>query len=90
MYDIHEYSFDQAKKLGVTIKPSTKRNKKIDVYKDGKYICSIGHIDYGDFPHFYEDYGAEFACERREAYHKRHAKDNVEGTPGYYALNILW
>ena len=90
MYEIQKYSFDQAKKLGVTIKPSNKKNKKIDVYKDGKYICSIGHSDYLDYPTFIEEFDEEFANKRRVAYHKRHAKDNVEGTPGYYALNILW
>ena len=90
MYNITKYSYDQAKKLGVTIKPSNKKNKKIDVYKDGKYLCSIGHTDYSDFPTFYEEYGEEFANKRRVAYHKRHAKDDIEGTPGFFALRILW
>lgn len=39
MYKIKKYSKDQAEKLNVKIKPSTKANKKIDVYdKDNKYI----------------------------------------------------
>ena len=32
MYEISKYSFDQAKKLGVKIKPSTRKGKKIDVF----------------------------------------------------------
>jgi len=90
MYKIHEYSYDQAKKLGVEIKPSDKKNKKIDVYKNKQYVCSIGDIRYNDFPTFYDEFGLEFACKRRDAYHKRHAKENIEGTPGFYSLKILW
>ena len=44
MYPITKYSFDRAKKLGVTIKPSTLKNKKIDIYKDGKKIASVGGV----------------------------------------------
>ena len=42
MYKITEYSKEQAEKLGVQIKPSVKKNKKIDVIKNGKVIASIG------------------------------------------------
>ena len=31
-----------AAKIGVTIKPSTRKNKKIDVFKDNKKVASIG------------------------------------------------
>ena len=43
-YKITKYSKEQAKKLGVVIKPSTRKNKKIDVFKDGNKISSIGPI----------------------------------------------
>ena len=33
MYEIKPYSFRQAAKLGLEIKPSKNKNKKIDVYK---------------------------------------------------------
>ena len=42
MYIIKKYSFDEAKKLGVEIKPSKIKNKKIDVFKGDVFICSIG------------------------------------------------
>jgi hypothetical protein len=42
-----KYSFDQAEKMGVIIKPSIHKNKKIDVFdKNNKFIVSIGHIAY--------------------------------------------
>ena len=37
-----------AKKLGVTIKPSTVKGKKIDVYKGAVKLASIGARGYGD------------------------------------------
>ena len=35
---------ENASKLGVTIKVSTVKNKKLDVFKDGKKVASIGDI----------------------------------------------
>ena len=89
MYTIKKYSYDQAKALGVTIKPSTFKNKKIDVYKDNNFICSIGDSRFYDFPSYLE-IDKDLALERRRLYHIRHKKDNVEGTKGYYSLKILW
>ena len=40
VYKIKPYSYEKAKLLNVKIKPSTRKDKKIDVYKDNKYICS--------------------------------------------------
>lgn len=91
MYSITQYSKDQAKKLNVVIKPSTKKNKKIDVYKDGEYIVSIGDSRYGDYPTFKKEQGEEFANKRRQAYKKRHEKDrHIKGTAGFYADQLLW
>ena len=89
MYVIKKYSYDQAKALGVTIKPSTFKNKKIDVYKDNNFICSIGDSRFYDFPSYLE-IDKDLALERRRLYHIRHKKDNVEGTKGWYSLKILW
>jgi len=49
MYVITKYSFDKAKRLGVKIVPSTVKNKKIDVYKNGIKVASIGDNRYTDF-----------------------------------------
>ena len=51
-YNIKQYSYAQAKKLGVSIFPSKKAHKKIDVYKDGIYVCSIGFLGAMDYPSY--------------------------------------
>ena len=89
MYKIKKYSYDQAKKLAVEIRPSEHKNKKIDVYKDNIYLFSIGDIRYNDYPTYLE-IDKERAEKRRISYHKRHRKDYILNTKGYYALNILW
>jgi hypothetical protein len=90
MYKITDYSYNQADKLGVDIKPSTNKNKKIDVFKDGKKISSIGGKGYKDYP-TYLKIDKSLAEERRKLYKIRHEKDrNVKGSAGYYADKILW
>jgi hypothetical protein len=90
MYHIKKYSYNQAKLLGVKIKPSNHKNKKIDVYKNDVFICSIGDNRYNDYPTYLETKGKQYADKRRELYHLRHRKENVIGTKGYYSLHILW
>ena len=91
MYTITEYSRDQAKKLGVTIKPSTNKGKKIDVFKDGEKLASVGALGMSDYPTYMKTKGKEYADERRRLYRIRHGKtmDKV-GSPSYYAARILW
>ena len=74
----------KAKKLGVTIAPSTRKFKKLDVFKNGKKVASIGDIRYSDF-NIHKD------PKRRMLYKKRHQRyRNRVGTPSYYADRILW
>ena len=89
MYIIKKYSYDQAKKLKVVIRPSNFKNKKIDVFKGDVFICSIGDSRYNDYPTYLE-INKELADKRRMLYHLRHKKENIEGTKGYYSLHILW
>lgn len=95
-YVISEYSKNQANRLGVEIKPSTRKNKKIDVYKDGKYLLSIGDDRYFDYPYYLREeragkYPKGTANRNRYLYHKRHAKDSkVPDSAGFYASEILW
>ena len=42
MYKILPYTKRQAKKLGVVVKPSTNKTKKIDVFKNNKKIATVG------------------------------------------------
>jgi hypothetical protein len=92
MYKITDYSKDKAKELGVIIKPSSKKNKKIDVFDNkGEYIVSIGDDRYKDRPTYLKEKGKEYADERARLYKIRHSRDrNVKGTAGYYADKILW
>jgi len=50
MYSITNYTYKQAKKIGVVVKPSTNKTKKIDVYKKGKKLASVGANGMNDFP----------------------------------------
>lgn len=89
MYKITAYSRKQAKKLGVTIKQSTNPKKKIDVFKKGHKVCSVGGIGYNDYPTYMLKRGKTFANTRRRLYKIRHKKDKDSGC-GYYADKILW
>ena len=88
MYTITEYSFRKAKDLGVDIYPSKRKYKKIDVFKNGKYITSIGDIRYMDYPSILAKEGKEIADKHRRLYRNRHKNDN--GITGKLALAILW
>jgi hypothetical protein len=91
MYTILPYTKQQAKKIGVMVKPSTNPKKKVDVFDDGKKVASIGDPNYSDYPHYLQDKGKAVAEERRRLYHIRHKKDAAKkGTPGYYASLLLW
>ena len=91
-YRITSYTKQQAKKLGVIVKPSKTKGKKIDVFnKDGKKLASVGALGYNDYPTFIRKKGKDYADSRRRMYKMRHEKDRHErGTPGYYADKLLW
>ena len=95
-YSIKPYTFAQAKKLGVTVKSSTSKGKKIDVFnKEGKKIASVGAIGYKDYPTYMEleklgrvPYGT--ARKRRALYKIRHDKDRkVKNSDGFIADRLL-
>ena len=88
-YHITKYSYDQAKKLNVEIKPSTNKKKKIDVFKNDKKIASIGAIGYLDYPNFIKKNGLEYANNRRKLYKLRH-KNDLNSKNGKWASAILW
>lgn len=89
-YKIKQYSYKQAEKLGVEIKPSTNPKKKIDVFKNNKKIVSIGAINFLDYPNYLE-IDKEKAEQKKNNYWKRH-KNNVNNKngAGYYSARILW
>jgi len=75
----------KAQKIGVVVKKSTRKNKKLDVFnKEGKYLKSIGDINYQDFT-IHKD------PVRRKNYKKRFEKSrHKKGTASYFADQILW
>ena len=90
-YAITNYTYKQAKKIGVVVKPSTNKTKKIDVYKKGKKVASVGARGMGDFPSYIKTRGVKYAKERRRLYKIRHDKDrHLKGSRGWYADNLLW
>ena len=91
MYEISKRSFKIAKQYGLEIFPSSKKNKKIDVFKNGIKIASIGAIGYKDYSIHLAENGIQYANERRRLYRIRHQNDRTKtGTAGYYADKILW
>ena len=90
-YKITKYTLDRAKELGVTVRPSSVKGKKIDVFKNGKKVASVGAIGYGDYPTFIKTKGKEYAEKRRKFYKFRHEKDrHVINSNGWYADKLLW
>lgn len=95
-YKILPYSFRKAKELGVVIKPSSNPLKKIDVFKNGKKVATIGARGMNDYPTYLEKekkgyFEKGYANKRRKLYKERHEKDRHKvGSNGYYADKILW
>ena len=96
MYKIKAGQRVAARRLGVVIRPSETPGRKIDVYKHGFKIASIGDTQYQDYLGYVqlEKKGAiapGTASKRRELYQIRHAGECARvGTPGYYSCKILW
>lgn len=87
MYEITDWTHKKAKELCITVKPSTVKGKKIDVYENGEKIASIGAIGYGDYGTYLKEYGKEYADERRRLYRIRHTKKTLNEQ---LALRLLW
>ena len=81
----------KARKIGVSVKASNNKNKKLDVFKKGKKVASIGDTRYKDFLLYKKTEGTKKANQRRRLYKIRHNKNrNKKGTKSYYADKILW
>ena len=92
---ISDYHRRKAKRLNVNIRYSENPKKKLDVFKDGKKLASIGATGYCDFISYLKaekegKFPQGYAEKRRKLYKIRHKDENKPGTPGFYALNILW
>ena len=91
MYNITNYTYKQAKKIGVNVKMSTNKTKKIDVYKNGKKIASVGASGMNDFPTYIKKRGMKYAKTRRRLYKMRHERDrHAKWSRGWLADKLLW
>ena len=90
-YTITDYTLQRAKQMKVTVQLSQQKNKKIDVFKKGVKIATIGDLRYKDFPTYIIENGIEFANNRKRLYYMRHKKDieNLHSN-GFYAAKLLW
>lgn len=89
MYSITPWTQRQARKLGLEVKPSRKQGKKIDVFREGHLIGSVGAKGYGDYGTYLEEEGKDYAKARRRLYHKRHTEGKKDSR-AWLAWNLLW
>lgn len=92
MYTIAPRTKRIARKMGVTVRKSKRKNKKIDVISSkNKVLASVGAIGYKDYASYVKSKGVKYANKKRQAYKKRHAKHrNIKNTPSYWADKLLW
>ncbi len=90
-YKITNYTLKQAKKIGVQVKQSNNKTKKIDVYRKGKKIASVGAYGMNDYPTYMKLRGIKYAKTRRKLYKMRHEKDrHKKWSNGWLADKLLW
>lgn len=96
MYKIKQYTKDRAKKIGVEVRLSNVKGKKIAVYKNGVKVADVGALGYNDYPTYLEKenkgiYPKGYAAQRRKQYKIRHDSDRkVINSNGYFADQLLW
>jgi len=88
-YTITPHTKRQARRLGLEVRPSRKEGKKIDVFRDGHRIGSVGAKGYSDYGTYMEEEGKEYANERKKLYRKRHTEGKKD-SPSSLAWNLLW
>lgn len=95
VYTITQEVRQRAKSIGVEVKPSTRKGKKLDAYVDGVYQASFGAIGYKDYHIHKKEKGEAYANERRRLYHVRHKDEGGKMKDGkltasYLSKKILW
>jgi hypothetical protein len=77
VYNINQGSHQKANELGFYIQSSSKKLKKIDVYRldSREYYCSIGDTRKMDYYEILDKYGILTACNHRRKYRILHRYD---------------
>ena len=78
MYEISPATYKAAKQYNLDIFPSKKPNKKIDVYRGGVYVGSVGDIRYKEYHIYLKQDGKQVAENRRRLFHLRTPKDTFK------------
>lgn len=95
-YRIKDRQRAAAKAIGVTIRPSSDPKKKIDIYKNGFFVASIGAAGYDDYASYLQEekkglVAPGTAESRRRLYLLRHSTTRViPHSKSWYAWKILW
>lgn len=90
-YKITNYTRKQARRIGVTVKASKNKRQKIDVYRKGRKIASVGAYGMNDYPTFIKTRGIKYANTRQRLYKMRHTKDRkTRWSRGWLADKLLW
>ena len=91
MYNITPYTYKKSKILGVIVKPSLNKSKKVNVFKNNKKIASVGAYGMSDYPTYIQTKGIVYAKTRRKLYKMRHEKDrHKKWSRGWLANKLLW
>ncbi len=90
-YTITQYTRTKARKIGVHVKPSLNKTKKIDVFRNGEKIAAVGAYGMNDYPTYRKLRGPKYAKTRRRLYKIRHNSDRTtKWTNGWLADQLLW
>lgn len=95
-YPINAEIKRRAKAMGITVKASKNKDKKLDAYKDNVFQNSFGAKGYKDYHLYKKEDGVSVANQKRKQYKQRHEKDrhvkyrNGKLTSGWLADKLLW
>lgn len=82
-YDLKKAQKNAAR-IGYSVKPSTKKDKKLDVLKNNKIVASIGAKGYDDFTKHKDQ-------QRRKAFKNRFERyRHIKGSAAWFSDTILW
>ena len=74
------------------VEVSKRKNKKYDVYTDGKYLLSYGDNRYA---HYYDQFGHyshlnHLDSKRKKLFYARHGKTNDVNSGLFWSSRFLW
>lgn len=98
-YEIADEQYRIAQFYLIEIQPSHHKRKKIDVYKNGEFLCSVGAVNFEDYHQMMKRMKDEnegilkeedkyILIEKREKYRRRHQYKNTD--EALYSMRLLW